>query len=75
MSNDRLKHIIHREAYIIGFCLIIGITLAVAGRIIGGENNSGIFFFTLSVFSGILYFFIQSIRAIGWSIYNLMKHE
>ena len=75
MPSNRIKHIIHREIYIFAFCLITGISLAILGRIVGGERNGGqIFFFAICVFSGILYFSIQSIRAIGWSIYNLLKN-
>lgn len=75
MFNFNWKKLIKREFLILIICMMIGMTLAVIGRIIGRESNFGqIFIFAFCVFSGLLYFSVQSIRAIGWSILNLMKN-
>ncbi|MGA1841507.1 MAG: hypothetical protein ACMUIU_12865 [bacterium] len=75
MLNQRWKHILHREMIVFFICLAIGLSLAIMGRIIGGDNNSGsIFYFAIVFFFSLLYFFVQSIRAISWSILNIMRH-
>ena len=74
MLSEKWKRILHRELIIFFVCLAIGLSFAIMGRIIGGDNNSGsIFYFAIVFFFSLLYFFVQSIRAIGWSILNLMK--
>ena len=75
MFNLNWKRIIKREVIVLTVCMMIGLTLAIIGRIIGRESNCGqLFVFAFCVFSGLLYFSVQSIRAIGWSILNLMKN-
>jgi hypothetical protein len=75
MFNQRWKRILQREVIIFGVCFTIGLSLAIMGRIIGGANNSGsIFYLAIVFFFALLYFFVQSVRAIGWSILNLMRH-
>jgi hypothetical protein len=75
MLNDRWKRILRRELIVFLVCLGIGLGLAIMGRIIGGDRNSGdMFYLGLIFFFALLYFFVQSVRAIGWSILNLMRH-
>ncbi|MGA1864788.1 MAG: hypothetical protein ACMUHX_06965 [bacterium] len=75
MLNQRWKRILHREVIVFFVCLVIGLSLAVMGRIIGGANNSGsVFYFAIFFFFSLLYFFVQSIRAISWSILNIIRH-
>ena len=76
MLSEIWKRILKRELMIFLVCMAIGLSLAIMGRIIGGQNNSGpIFYLAIAFFFGLLYFFVQSVRAIGWSILNLMKNE
>lgn len=75
MLNDRWKRILRREIIVLLVCLGIGLAIAIMGRIIGGQRNSGdIFYLAIVFFFALLYFFVQSVRAIGWSILNLMRH-
>ena len=75
MLNQRWKRIMHREMIVFFVCLAIGLSLAIMGRIIGGANNSGsVFYLAIIIFFSVLYFFVQSIRAISWSIINLMRN-
>ena len=74
MLNEKWKRILHRELIIFFVCLAIGLSYAIMGRIIGGEHNSGqIFYLAIVVVFSLLYFFIQSVRALGWSILNFLK--
>jgi len=75
MLNERWKRIMHREVIVFLVCLGIGLAFAILGRIIGGVRNSGdMFYLAIIFFFVLLYFFVQSVRAIGWSILNLMRH-
>jgi len=72
MFNQKWRRILQREVIIFGVCFVIGLGLAIMGRING--NKGSIFSFTIVAVFVILYFLVQSVRAIGWSILNLMRH-
>jgi len=75
MLSEKWRRILKRELILFLVCMTIGLSFAIMGRIIGGKTNSGqIFYLTIIFAFSLLYFFIQSVRAIGWSILNLTKH-